>query len=545
MSRLYLADIDGSGTTDIIYLYTDRIELFLNQSGNCFSDPITIHLPNLFSDIDRISFSDILGNGTTCLVFTKISPIPIHYYYDFVGAIKLDGKLQKSMKPYLLTRIDNNLGGETQIQYCSSTKFYLEDKKTGSPWLTKLPFPVQVVEKVISMDKITNTRFTSRFKYHDGFYDSMERAFKGFGFVENWDTEDYEELTKKDHQHPYKKESYVPPVYIKTWYHTGSQFKNSKISTQYKKQYFQGDSNAYDFPDSVFTKKVYEQEDAETIRQAYMAMSGMEIRKEVYSEDKELHPNLYQIPYTVSESNVEVKLLQERREGLFAVFMVNPHESINYNYERNPEDPQVEQSFSLIIDDFGNVLTSCNVFLPRRKSTNEKLRIYPEQLQIRCVAHKNAYVEPLNDLLFAKRKWSEQQLELFDLDLKGKKYFSFHEIGSQVKSALESIVPYGGEHTSGKLEAQQVTWSRSYFWDEKQSAPLEKGKISSRALLHHKEKAVFTTDYLNRLFDDRLTLETLKTHGGYYQYEDSSYWWNKGLVQYYFDSSTKGSFFYA
>jgi hypothetical protein len=32
--RIRLADIDGSGTTDIIYLHRDGVRLYFNQSGN-------------------------------------------------------------------------------------------------------------------------------------------------------------------------------------------------------------------------------------------------------------------------------------------------------------------------------------------------------------------------------------------------------------------------------------------------------------------------------------------------------------------------------
>ena len=41
---------------------------------------------------------------------------------------------------------DNNLGAETRIDYASSTEFYLADKAAGTPWVTRLPFPVHVVE---------------------------------------------------------------------------------------------------------------------------------------------------------------------------------------------------------------------------------------------------------------------------------------------------------------------------------------------------------------------------------------------------------------
>ena len=35
--RIRLADIDGSGTTDIIYLHRDGVRLYFNQSGNGWS----------------------------------------------------------------------------------------------------------------------------------------------------------------------------------------------------------------------------------------------------------------------------------------------------------------------------------------------------------------------------------------------------------------------------------------------------------------------------------------------------------------------------
>ena len=56
--------------------------------------------------------------------------------------------LMGGQKPHLLVRIANNLGAETLIDYASSTKFYLADRLAGHPWITRLPFPVHVVERV-------------------------------------------------------------------------------------------------------------------------------------------------------------------------------------------------------------------------------------------------------------------------------------------------------------------------------------------------------------------------------------------------------------
>src|SRR5271170_803018 len=95
-------------------------------------------------------------------------------------------------KPHLLTKVQNNLGAETRIEYASSTEFYLADKAAGKPWITRLPFPVHVVKRVEIYD------FVSSYTYHHGFFDGLEREFRGFGMVEQLDTEDFAALSNSN-----------------------------------------------------------------------------------------------------------------------------------------------------------------------------------------------------------------------------------------------------------------------------------------------------------------------------------------------------------
>ena len=44
--RLRLADIDGTGTTDVLYLEPGCVRIWRNQSGNGFADPVEIALPS-------------------------------------------------------------------------------------------------------------------------------------------------------------------------------------------------------------------------------------------------------------------------------------------------------------------------------------------------------------------------------------------------------------------------------------------------------------------------------------------------------------------
>ena len=182
--RVRLADVDGSGTADLIYLHPDGTRLYLNQSGNGFSEPHT--LPHGFPRLDSLAHvmvADLLGRGTACLVWSSPLPGDSGRQLRYVD-------LMTAGKPYLLTEMVNNLGAETRISYAPSTQFYLADQAAGRPWVTRLPFPVQVVERVETIDRINRNRFTTRHAYHHGYFDGFEREFRGFGMVEQWDTEE-------------------------------------------------------------------------------------------------------------------------------------------------------------------------------------------------------------------------------------------------------------------------------------------------------------------------------------------------------------------
>src|SRR3712207_2304475 len=124
--RIRLADIAGSGTTDIIYLHRDGVRLYFNQSGNSWSAPQVLQVFPRVDELVSIVPTDLLGNGTACLVWS--SPLPGDAgrpmrYIDLMGG----------RKPHLLIRSVNNLGAETQVLYASSTKFYLADRLAGNP----------------------------------------------------------------------------------------------------------------------------------------------------------------------------------------------------------------------------------------------------------------------------------------------------------------------------------------------------------------------------------------------------------------------------
>jgi hypothetical protein len=238
--RVRLADIDGSGTTDIIYFARDSVHLYFNQSGNAWGEKRALsHFPSVES-ISSANALDLLGNGTACLLWS--SPLPGNAnrpvrYIDLMGG----------QKPHLLVHTVNNLGTETYVQYAPSTKFFVADKLAGTPWITRLPFPVHVVEHVETYDYVSRNRLATQYAYHHGYYDGVEREFRGFGRVDQWDTEEYSTLSGTANFPQGDNEqvaSNVSPVLTKTWFHTGAYFGEGKISRHLEHEYYaEGDAS--------------------------------------------------------------------------------------------------------------------------------------------------------------------------------------------------------------------------------------------------------------------------------------------------------------
>ncbi len=379
--RIRLADIDGSGTTDIIYLHADGVRLYFNQSGNSWSEPQILRVFPRVDDVATIMPLDLLGNGTTCLVWS--SPLaddaqrPLRYV-----------NLMGSDKPHLLIGTVNNLGAETRIHYAPSTRFYVQDKLAGRPWITRLPFPVHVVERIDTLDHISRNRFVTRYAYHHGYFDGEEREFRGFGMVEQWDTE---MLSALDKGSPLQDAvnldtaSQVPPVLTRTWFHTGIYFDRDHISRQFAQEYYRepGVSDAAFqaqlLPDTHLPGGLTADEEREACR----ALKGMMLRQEVYALDGKGDDDTYPLghPYTLVEQDFTLRRLQARGDNRHAVFFQHPREVISYHYERHPADPRVQHAMTLEVDTFGNTLKEISIGYGRRAT----VRVVDAQGQVQQI----------------------------------------------------------------------------------------------------------------------------------------------------------------
>ncbi|GEC15746.1 SpvB/TcaC N-terminal domain-containing protein [Nitrobacter winogradskyi] len=367
--RLRFADVDGSGPTDIIYAGRKGVQIFLNESGNGLSEPRTISEMVLTEGVSLDVF-DLLGHGTACLVWSTALAGIAWRPVEFID-------LARGVKPHLLARYDNQLGAETRLTYKSSTEFYLADREAGQPWITRLPFPVHVLERTESIDHVSRNRFVTRFAYHHGHYDGEEREFRGFGMVEQWDTE---RLAAFDGgglpTDNIAAGSHVPPVHTKSWFHTGIQLGASRVSRLFEREYFRESgltlaaARAELLDDTIVPSGLTPEEEREACR----SLKGAMLRQEVYADDAEgplatpARIRRARTPYTVTEQNFSVRMLQHRGRNRNAVFFTHERESITHHYERNPNDPRCQHKLTLEVDGYGNVLKQVAIAYGRRAS---------------------------------------------------------------------------------------------------------------------------------------------------------------------------------
>ncbi len=389
--RIHLADIDGSGVTDIVYVHRDGVRLYFNESGNGWSAAREVPGFPRIENSSSVTVVDLLGNGTACLVWT--SPLAHHARKSMRYVDLMSGQ-----KPHLLVGVRNNLGATTSIEYAPSTRFYLQDKLAGSPWITRLPFPVHCVTKVSLADKWRKTVFGSTYSYHHGFFDRVEREFRGFGRVEQVDTEDYGTFLQGNVASPFITDDqtlYQPPVKTITWYHTGASIDRKRIVNQFSHEYFPQRfavrlPDPAQVPGAFHEKPLPEPElpdvlSADEWREALRACKGMMLRQEIYELDvddltAEVPKHTPVRMFSAVTHNCQIKLLQARGENQHVIFLVTESEALSYQYELAlpkdggpvEPDPRITHTLNLKIDDFGNILESAVAVYPRRKLNDDQ-----------------------------------------------------------------------------------------------------------------------------------------------------------------------------
>jgi RHS repeat-associated protein len=510
--RIVLADIDGSGTTDILYLCAEGVQVYFNQSGNSWSaKQVLKSFPAIDSSVS-VTTLDLLGNGTACLVWSSplLGSVPrVMRYIDLMGG----------QKPHLLVKTVNNMGAETVVQYAPSTKFYLDDERKGTPWITKLPFLVHVVERVETYDRISGNRFVSRYAYHHGYFDGVEREFRGFGMVEQWDTEEIGTITPEDVSSQQITNldavSFIPPVHTKTWFHTGADLERDRLERYFRdREYYSLDSAAIFLDDTILPTGLTADEEREACR----ALKGSMLRQEVYAEDG---TSQSQHPYSVTEQNLTIELVQARGINRHAIFFVHSRESLTYHYERNPADPRIGHEMVLDVDGFGNVLKSVSIAYPRRVPAE------PEQAKRFITYTENRVFNQENPSLEWYRVGVPIETRTDEITGVPMMFpYRLETLRDVVTTATE--VAYETLTVGAAPQKRPIEWVRSLYRPDDRAntldpTPLALGDVDSLGLPCESFKLAFTPDLLARIYDGKIAtaeLNSLLSDEGKYVRQD-------------------------
>lgn len=358
-SRVRLADLDGSGAVDLIYLESDGFRIYMNHGGEGFEeDYVKMPWPQgvRYDRFCQVSIADLQGLGCSSLILTVPHMEPRHWHYDFVSA-----------KPYLVNASHNNMGAVTGVSYRSSAQEWLDEKAeliaAGKAPVSHLPFAMHLVSRQTQLDEITGNRRTQGYSYRQGFYDSFEREFRGFGLLLQIDTE----ASAAERSNP----GFTAPILSKTWFHTG------RAIDMRDDGYYDGDTNAEPLRTTLLHE--YHLSDAagrvispdeDLAREMARTLSGSMLRAEVFAADDDPETA---VPYTVQENRFLIRQLRPKgKNHPYAVLQSLALESIAYQYEpQMADDPLVQHTLNLAWDKFGSLTHGFVVHYARRKTDKD------------------------------------------------------------------------------------------------------------------------------------------------------------------------------
>ncbi|MBL9028167.1 MAG: VCBS repeat-containing protein [Myxococcales bacterium] len=507
-SRVRLADLDGTGTADLVYFSARGMHVFRNRAGNGFATGELNDMVPTADALGTISIIDLLGTGTSSIVWSPNSPgsAPLRYVDLF-----------SSKKPNLLEQIDSSSGLLVRLQHASSVKFYLADKKAGRPWITKLPFPVHVTERVETYDQISKTRLVTTYAYHHGHYDAEEREFRGFGLVEQKDAESFDEHHGQGLFPSYPVENgeqLQAPVLVKTWFHTGDWKNRAAQAAQYATEYWSGDNAAATIPAPTLPAGLTPDE----LKEACRALRGVPLRVETYGLDGTPQATT---PFAVSQHTYEIRKLQPRFTNpagniLRGCFFTVDSETREYQYERDASDPRLLHSLALSVDAYGTVLQSALVAYARRGTTPPG-----EQASSLCIVSdltvKHLDVDPGGYRLAIPIAGKTYQLTGFT----GSQTAPTSPSSLKAELTNAATIGYHEPHTSG-LQMRTVEHIKLRYWKSSnlpttlppaEANLMASGDADYRAILFEAYQLDSTSDLLSQV-DGKVT-STILTEGGY------------------------------
>ncbi|WP_236607150.1 SpvB/TcaC N-terminal domain-containing protein [Sandaracinus amylolyticus] len=180
MNDTELQDLNGDGLDDLVIVQGSTVRYAINRNAGRFDPFVTIGAGDVDGGLPvrepttTVLFADMNGSG---------SQDPV-----WVGA---DGRVRFlelfPVRPNLMSRLENGLGLVHEITYGTSVA---HQAASETPWRYTLPHAMQVVDRTDTWVTLTGgddgegLHEVIESTYRDGFYDGIEKAFRGFARVE-------------------------------------------------------------------------------------------------------------------------------------------------------------------------------------------------------------------------------------------------------------------------------------------------------------------------------------------------------------------------
>jgi RHS repeat-associated protein len=510
--RVRLGDIDGTGVTDIAYLSRAGAAIYFNQAGNGWAAPIAIPVA-LEDNVASIRVVDFLGTGTSCLVWSSPDPADARTAIRYID-------LLRSTKPHLLNSIANGLGAQTNVVYAPSTQFYLEDRLAGMMWATRLPFVVQTVAQVTMNDGVTGAQSAFLYRYAHGFYDGVEREFRGFARVDAWDAE----AVPDEHGAGTAPggsivdaggEFLLPPIHTISYYHTGAwNGERDDLRTALLAEFYSGDPLAQPLPPTNVPDRLQPPD----LREAYRSLKGRMLRQEVYAVDE---TPLAPAPYTVTDYRYEVRQIQPiwtQRHGVYFPYQI---EEAAYHYERNAADPRIEHELTLEVDPLGHVVRSAHLAYARRTPAQ------PEQGVVLATCGATTYAPPISTL-YDFRHGVETEALHYELAVPpAASLLPIATVDTAMTSA--AVVPFDAALSAGTMRT--IAHVQDQYWADDLSAPLAIGTVQTRALVYDRYALALPATLLASVYGTGVTAAEMTATAGYVS-PDGQFWTSAGVTSY-------------
>ncbi len=504
-NRIRFVDLDGSGTSDIIYIGRGEIRYWYNANGNHFIEGGVLKGLPYIDNLSSLTITDFLGNGTPCLVWSTTLPgrteEPLQYL-----------QLTSGIKPRLLISIENSMGMDISLTYSNSASHYLRDKRNGSEWTSKLPQHVTVVDSIETIDHIGNTNTFSRYEYHDGYYDSKEREFRGFTHVDQYDSDIYRGTSSVAESH------YNDPVCIRTWFHNGEiGWNRLRALKYYKNDVYSDQLGEFHINE---TTELLPEEFCLGIR----SLAGQIIRTESYPVAKD--GSRREHPLEVTQNKYLIRRNQPSYKHYGPGFSSLAAEVLNIIYEESPTDPRITHSFNLVLDTYG---------IPTKQVTIAYPRTAPDALEEQQKYHiKYDLIDIVNfdsdDRYELALETESKRFELSDSDHPPERVlYTQQKISDLIDSISSLSIKFYEDFSTGK-QSRLYQWNKNFYWNDTQSDALSLRQVGNKSLIHHRESACFNNEFL---------IDVLGEHNdpdypieGYYRYHEDFWWISNSPINY-------------